>query len=68
MAILEHRLLQLMPLGRMIDAEDVAKTVLYLASDASSYMTGTEIVVDGGLSTAPYGAPATVGSWMSLVL
>ena len=32
--------------------EDVAKTVLYLASDDAPYMTGTNLVVDGGVSSA----------------
>lgn len=38
------------PMGRMGDAWDVAYAALYLASDASRYVTGTEIVVDGGMS------------------
>lgn len=37
------------PLGRMGSPEDVANTVLYLASDLSSYITGQVIRVDGGL-------------------
>ncbi|MET1057944.1 MAG: SDR family oxidoreductase [Pedobacter sp.] len=35
-------------LQRIGDADEVAKTVLFLASDAASFITGTELVVDGG--------------------
>jgi NAD(P)-dependent dehydrogenase (short-subunit alcohol dehydrogenase family) len=37
------------PMGHMGDAWDVAHAALYLASDEARYVTGTEIVVDGGL-------------------
>ena len=35
----------------------MAKAVLYLASDEASNVTGSEIVVDGGTTGAPYGGP-----------
>ena len=38
------------PLGRIGQPEDVAYGVLFLASDESSFMTGSELVIDGGLS------------------
>ncbi len=40
--------LTFIPLGRYGQPEDVAYGVLYLASDESSYVTGTELVIDGG--------------------
>ena len=38
------------PMGRIGNAEEVARLALYLASDASSYTTGTTQVIDGGMS------------------
>lgn len=37
------------PLGRLGTSADVANALLFLASDESSYITGTELVIDGGL-------------------
>jgi len=38
------------PLGRVGKAEDIANAVLYLSSDESNYVTGTEVVVDAGMT------------------
>jgi cyclopentanol dehydrogenase len=43
-----ERRLQRVPLGRMGTVAEVVSAVLYLASDESSYITGSELVVDGG--------------------
>ncbi len=41
---------EIIPLKRHVRAEEVARSVLYLASDASSFTTGSLLMVDGGLS------------------
>ena len=57
MAALEKTLSGMTALGRMGEAEEIAKAALYLASDEASFITGAEIVVDGGATGAPIGAP-----------
>ena len=45
-----NQLIQATPLQRLGQPEDIAKAALFLASDDSSYITGAEIVIDGGFS------------------
>ena len=45
-----EKLMKRTPLGRMAQADEVANLALYLASDESSYSTGSEFIVDGGLN------------------
>lgn len=46
-------LLKLIPYGRLGEPEDVAKVVVWLASDEADYITGSTVFVDGGMSLYP---------------
>ena len=50
---IEKRYCGMVPLGRIGTPEEAAQAVLWLCSDAASYMTGNSMIVDGGL-TAPF--------------
>lgn len=49
----ERRLLELIPYGRVGEPEDVAAAAVWLASDASDYVVGTTLFVDGGMTLYP---------------
>jgi len=49
----EAALLKLIPYGRVGEPDDVARTAVWLASDASDYITGATLVVDGGMVLYP---------------
>jgi glucose 1-dehydrogenase len=49
----EAELLKLIPYGRVGVPEDIGKAAVWLASDASDYVTGTTLFVDGGMTLYP---------------
>jgi glucose 1-dehydrogenase len=49
----EAELLELIPYGRVGDPADIARAAVWLASDASDYMTGATLYVDGGMMLYP---------------
>jgi NAD(P)-dependent dehydrogenase (short-subunit alcohol dehydrogenase family) len=56
-AVLENRISRATPLGRIGEADHIARTVLFLASDDAAHVTSAEIFVDGGATGSPAGAP-----------
>lgn len=48
-----QQLLKLIPYGRIGEAQDVANAVVWLASDASDYVVGSTLFIDGGMSLYP---------------
>jgi glucose 1-dehydrogenase len=48
-----QRLLTLIPYGRIGEPEDVARAAVWLSSDASDYVVGTTLYVDGGMTLYP---------------
>lgn len=45
-----QRMVERQPMGRMGEPEEIARAALYLASDDSAFVTGTALVIDGGLT------------------
>ena len=55
--IFEARIGRTTPLGHIGEPENIANTVLFLASDEAAHVQGQELFVDGGATSSPAGAP-----------
>jgi NAD(P)-dependent dehydrogenase (short-subunit alcohol dehydrogenase family) len=55
------------PLGRAGTADEVADVILFLASDQSRYVTGQDLIVDGGLGLAQAGITTTLRSFVEML-
>ena len=42
--------LNMIPIGRLAEAEEIAAAAVFLASDESSFITGVDLAVDGGMA------------------
>jgi NAD(P)-dependent dehydrogenase (short-subunit alcohol dehydrogenase family) len=60
-ALLSNFISSTISLGRWGEPEELAKAVLFLASEDSSYINAVELMVDGGMTGAPFGAPVLRG-------
>jgi len=49
----KKNLINYIPLSRIGKPDDIANTVMFLLSDNSSFITGTEIIIDGGITAKP---------------
>ena len=49
----KKQLAKIIPLQRIDNPQDIANTILFLLSNEGNYITGTEIIVDGGLTAKP---------------
>ena len=49
----KKNLINYIPLNRIGKPDDIANTVMFLLSDNSNFITGTEIVIDGGITAKP---------------
>ena len=63
--------LQMIPMGRISDPPEIAQLVLFLSSDAASFITGQAVVIDGGLvagadgRSEPQASGTTATTWIS---
>ena len=51
-----EKVIDLHPLGRLAEPSDIARSILFLASDESSWITGIDLIVDGGLTAGVVGS------------
>ncbi len=49
MEVILKKFMEKIPMKRMGNPDDIGKVALFLASDLASYMTGSQVVVDGGV-------------------